>query len=137
MPTPEQPLPTIAEGDIVMPYRATYPMMMFDNAAGQSSDTFVRARKHVGLNVWYSEADMAAEHATGIPREPQHWRAPGIVVFLTESSIEPGYGVRITRVFKSGASARGVIMKLPPGVKYPYDSDTEKLFQPLNKDTKK
>jgi hypothetical protein len=127
MKTTVQPL---VEGDIILPYRGNAPIMLFDNAVDQSGDTFIRARKHPGLNLWYSEVDEEAAGAAK-PKDPHHWKSQGAVVFLTAQSIPINHGIRITRVFKQGLSARGQVIELPKGIVFPYQHDTEKLFQPL------
>lgn len=125
-----KPLPLLVEGDIVLPYRGNFPIMLFDNAQPENTDTFVRARKHPTLNVWYSDVD---EQAIGDaePRDPHHWKSQGAVVFLTAQKLSVNFGIRITRVFREGLSARGVVIQLPEGVEFPYQHDTNKLFKPL------
>ena len=122
-------LPLLVEGDIVIPYRAGYPIMLFDNDT--HNDTFIRARKHPVLGIWYSEIDQEAIDKIATPRAPQHWRAQGAVIFTAAQSLRPNQGIVVKRCFRGGLSARGNVIDLPDGIKYPYDADTEKLFKPL------
>lgn len=122
-------LPLLSEGDIVVPYRSGFPIMLFDNH--QHNDTFIRARKHPVLGIWYSEIDQDAHNGIATPREPQHWRAQGAVIFTAAQSLRANQGIVVQRAFRGGLSARGNVIDLPDGIKYPYDADTEKLFKPI------
>jgi hypothetical protein len=124
-----QPLPLLVEGDIVVPYRSGYPIMLFDNEAQE--DTFIRARKHPVLGIWYSNVDEEAEDLVAKPRAPQHWRAQGAVIFTPVQKLRANQGILVSRTFRGGLSARGTVIELPEGIKYPYDVDTKKLFKPL------
>lgn len=122
--------PLLQEGDIILPYRGDFPIMLFDNEA--QADTFIRARKHQTLNVWYSEVDESAENDVARPRSTAHYKSQGAIVFLSVQQLQRGQGIRITRAFKGGLSARGVAIDLPANVEYPYQADTSKLlFKPL------
>lgn len=126
-----KPLPTLVEGDIILPYRGNFPIMLFDNIQPENTDTFIRARKHPTLDVWYSDVDEQAVGDVAEPRDPHHWKSQGAIIFLTVQSIQVNCGIRITRVFREGLSARGVVIELPTGVVFPYQHDTEKLFKPI------
>lgn len=124
-----QSLPMLSEGDIVVPYRAGFPIMLFDNTTQE--DTFIRARKHPVLGIWYSNIDEEAVDRIAQPRAPQHWRTQGAVIFTAAQSLRANQGIVVSRTFRGGLSARGTVIELPEGIKYPYDADTEKLFKPL------
>lgn len=118
----------IREGDIVLPYQSGYPIMLFDNVTdGKQQDPFIRARTTPDGHCWYSDVDVASQCNESTPRDPQHTKSSGIVVFISTESIPTGYGVSITRVFHSGGSARGVLVPLPKGVEYPFDTAFKKL----------
>lgn len=118
----------IKEGDIVIPYQKEYPMMLFDNITdGQQQDPFIRARVAPDQCTWYSDVDVNAQCDASVPRDPQHTKSSGIVVFISAESIPRGYGVSITRVFHSGGSARGVLVPLPKTLEYPFDAAVKKL----------
>lgn len=125
----KQPLAALCENDIVVPYRAGFPIMLFDNHTQE--DAFIRARKHPGLGIWYSTIDEEAVDKIAQPRAPAHWRTQGAVIFIAAQSLRANQGILVSRTFRGGLSARGTVIELPEGIKYPYDADTEKLFKPL------
>lgn len=117
----------IREGDIVVPYQRGYPIMLFDNMAENQQDPFIRARVASDQKTWCSDVDLAAPNGEATPRDPQHTKSSGIVVFVSAQSVPTGFGVCITRVSQSGGSARGSLVPLPKTIVHPFDADLDKL----------
>lgn len=124
--------PMLTEGDIILPYRSSFPIMLFENYKENGTDTFIKARKHKPSNLWFSDIDEKAIDNVAEPRDPHHWKSQGLIVFLINSEIPKNYGIKVSRVYQGGLSARGTLIELPRGVKCPYDFDTQALFKPIN-----
>lgn len=129
---PERVLPVLKEGTIIVPYRKGHSMLLYANLDAGSPDCFIRTRLHQERGVWYSDVDELADRPDiCTPRDPHHYRGQGIVVFLTANQLTADMGVRITRMFNSGKSARGTVVKLPDDWQDLYAHDVQVRFKPI------
>lgn len=125
-------LPVLAEGTIIVPYRKGWPMILYENMDSSNPDCFIRARLHPTKRVWYADVDEAKpERAASMPRDPHHHRSQGVVVFLSVQQLTYNVGIRVTRMFNSGKSARGTVIELPGDWQDLYTHDTGALFKPI------
>lgn len=125
----ERALPVISEGTIIVPYRKGWPITLFENTDPSSPDCFIRARLHLAQCIWYADVDEANTSRVSVPRDPHHYKSQGVIVFLTSQQLTEKDGIRITRTFNSGKSARGIVTELPRDWKDLYSNDTNSLFK--------
>ena len=107
--------PTIEVGNLVLPYTRTLPIITYRQDDSEADEFFIRAKKHVGLNVWY--ADCA--EVTGNGTHPISSKS-GLIVFVPRI-VKKGEIIRITSVFPNGAAARGSMIPAPQDFRTPLD----------------
>jgi hypothetical protein len=105
--------PLLSEGQIVLPYDRDHPMVLYKSNHENSVDAFVRAKFHEQLGLWWSETDFYAENGNPRLNAPGRDGNSGLIVFVDPNTILCGLGIRITRVFNGGTSAKGVAIRLP------------------------
>lgn len=121
--------PTIEVGALIRPYTRTLPVITYHqeingNGNDEADEFFIRAKKHTGMNIWYSdcaELNESGSHALA--------SGGGLVVFVPRV-VKQGEIIRVTSVFPNGSAARGTIMRAPMEFATPLEFELGMVAQP-------
>lgn len=109
--------PVLLDGQIVLPYNTEHPIKLYRSNVDGNNDIFIRA-KHDAINrIWWSEVDPEAENGNTRINAPGMDGNSGLIVFVEDyPRVLCSHGIRVTRIFNAGNSAKGVVFRLPPNV---------------------